>query len=236
MFTIRIADLNICIDQKYRHIMRQCCNFATQAPPDFTVSASPEELAHERQFGNFSDGYLESICVYRAIARKLPLYDAAVFHAAVVEVDGRAFAFTAPSGTGKTTHIRLWQEQFGDRLRIINGDKPIVRLIDDTLYAYGTPWQGKESYGCNARARLDGICLIERGTENRIAPLPAPQFLQTLMHQVYVPKDGATIDAALALLEQIVRRVPAYVLHCTPTPDAAALSSATLLTATQRQA
>lgn len=234
MFTIRLADLNIRIDQKYRGVCHLCCRYFTKAEPDFTVAASEEELEQERQFGDYPIGYLESICIYRAIARKLPLYDAAVFHAAVVEIDGRAFAFTAPSGTGKTTHIRLWQEKFGERMRILNGDKPILRLVDGKIYAYGTPWQGKENYGCNARAPLDGICLVSRSEENRIEPMPPSQLLPVLMHQIYLPREGATIDQSLNLLEKIIQCVPAYRLYCNMDPQAAEVSSEALLKTAQR--
>ena len=234
MFTIKIAGLNVQIDNNLRCVEYQCRDYLSDEAPAFTVAAAPEELEQERRFGEHSDGYLESICVYRAIARRLPLYDAAVFHAAVVELDGRAFAFTAPSGTGKTTHIRLWQERFGDRLRILNGDKPILRLMDGTIYACGTPWRGKENYGCNGIARLDGICRIERGEQNRIQPIAPQLLLETLLHQVYVPKDGATITQSLSLVEQIVLRVPAYVLQCNMEPEAAELSSRTLLSSRQK--
>lgn len=234
MITIKIADLNVQIDNRFHYIERQCRAYQSDEAPDFTVAAAPDELEQERQFGSFNDGYLESICVYRAIARRLPEYDAAVFHAAVVELDGRAFAFTAPSGTGKTTHIRLWQERFGEQMRILNGDKPILRLLDGVIYAYGTPWRGKENYGCNGRARLDGICRLERGEQNRIVPLAPSALPETLLHQMYLPKDSRAVDRTLSLIEQIALRVPAFSLQCNMKPEAAELSSRTLLSERQK--
>ena len=98
----------------------------------------------------------------------MPDFDAFLLHAAVIEVDGLAYAFAAPSGTGKTTHIALWKKFFGDRANIINGDKPIIRFENGTPYIYGTPWCGKEGYNINTKAPLAALCFIERSPENTI--------------------------------------------------------------------
>ena len=75
---------------------------------------------------------------------KMPLYGAFLMHAAVVEVDGIAYVFTAPSGTGKSTHVQLWLDHFGPRARVLNGDKPLFRFEGNTLYACGTPGRARK--------------------------------------------------------------------------------------------
>ena len=116
-------------------------------------------------------GIHATTCAYRKLAEWLPLHNAFVFHSAVFDVDGTGIALAAHSGTGKTTHMLLWQKLIGDRLKIVNGDKPIVRFFDDepeTPYAYGTPWNGKEHLGCNMRTPLKNICFIERAEKWKI--------------------------------------------------------------------
>ena len=149
MFCIKIADIPVGIDNRYPYVWNMCREFEVKnVNPAFTVSVSEEEISEE-QAGelSYSRGYCESLCLYRKICCRLARYDAFLMHSAVIAVDGRAYVFTAPSGTGKTTHIRLWLELFGNRAQVINGDKPVFRFMDDVLYACGTPWRGKEWLG-----------------------------------------------------------------------------------------
>ena len=117
MITIKIADLVVGIDNKHRHIEWLARDYVVSDEPLFVVSATEEDIQREREISEaeFSEGYLESVVVYRKIAERLPYYDAVVFHGAVLAVDEKAYAFTARSGVGKTTHTRLWLERFGSR-------------------------------------------------------------------------------------------------------------------------
>ena len=83
-------------------------------------------------------------------------------------MDGAAYLFTAPSGTGKSTHTRLWREVFGDRVWMINDDKPMLRISENLVTAYGTPWNGKHHISRNASAPLKAIVQLNRGKENII--------------------------------------------------------------------
>ena len=169
MAVYRIADLNIKINHTHEYLTRLCKDYIHEdqnASIDFEVSPSADDYDRDKEnLEGFSDGYLESISVYRQIAKKLLEYDGIILHAAVISLDGRAYAFSAPSGTGKSTHIKLWKKAFGDRVKIVNGDKPLIRYIDGTLYAYGTPWCGKERYNANTKAPLDSVCFISRAKE-----------------------------------------------------------------------
>ena len=151
MFCIKLAGIPIGIDNRYAYVRRLCAGYETSGRPAFTVRASEREIRAEQggQAGP-SRGYCESLCLYRQICRRLPFYDAFLMHASVVAVDGAAYAFAAPSGTGKTTHTRLWLQQFGSRAQVVNGDKPVFRFMDGALYACGTPWRGKEGLGRSA--------------------------------------------------------------------------------------
>ena len=191
MFCIEIAGLLIGIHHRFAFLPAQCGAYLTCQPPRFTVCASDEalfrEAAADRRYPPLSPpnrfaperpwGYYESLCVCRAICRRLPFYDAFLIHAAALEVDGAAYLFAAPSGTGKTTHARLWQQQLGPKAHFINGDKPVLRVLDGTFFACGTPWNGKEGLGANLVCPVGGICFLERGTENRIRRLAPAELL-----------------------------------------------------------
>ncbi|MBQ3483701.1 MAG: hypothetical protein IJA78_05950 [Clostridia bacterium] len=221
---IRIAELNIEIQNRYPYTARQCVGYEAEFDrADITVCVPIEDVKREfeRSVEGCSPGYAEFICIYRAIARELPRFGAFVFHASVVECDGRAYAFTATSGTGKSTHTALWLQEFGARARIINGDKPIFRFFGDTLYACGTPWCGKERQGCNAVSPLAALCFLERDTVNRIAPIDDAEAVKHLFHQIFIPESIEAAGLLFDLLDRTVRNIPTYLLGCNISPEAA---------------
>ena len=176
-----------------------------------------ESVAHE-----VTPAYAEAICVYRKICRQLPeRFQAFLMHCAVIEYEGEGYAFAAHSGTGKSTHIALWQKRFGDRVRVINGDKPIMRFIDDRLYAFGTPWCGKEGLHTNASVPLKAICFLERASVNSIRPIDAKEAIGKIFHQILTPEDLPTVNALFPLLDRMLWEVPCYLLGCNISEEAA---------------
>ena len=115
-----------------------------------------------------ADAYIETLAVYRKIAEQMPTYDTVLFHSSAVAVDGAAYLFAAKSGTGKSTHARLWRELLGDRAIMINDDKPLLRITDAGATVFGTPWNGKHRLGTNGSAPVRAICVLERGVQNNI--------------------------------------------------------------------
>ena len=145
-------------------------------------------------------------------------------HGAVIGFEGKAYAFLAKSGTGKSTHIRLWRAHLKDGVIPVNGDKPILRFHGDVLTAYGTPWAGKEGWQRNVGLPLAGICLLSRGERNRIERLPATDALSALMRQIYLPSDPMGAVATMALIDRLTKTVPIYALQCDMSEEAAKTS------------
>lgn len=223
---LRIAELNIEIFNRHPYLSRLCRDYAADFDKaDITVSVTDAEIERELAIAPPAHGITaavaESTCAYRQIALQLPRFDAFVLHASVLECDGAGYAFAAASGVGKSTHTALWQRQFGSRVRVINGDKPILRFLDGKLTAFGTPWQGKENWGTNASVPLHAICFLERGTENSIAPLDNGETVQRLVSQILMPIEPEEALRFLALLDRTVRETPAYLLYCNMNPSAA---------------
>ena len=226
MLYIRIADLNICIDNKYEYLERLCQEYVIETPikTDMTVSVSDEQIKAEMEIAEteVSEGYAEGVCAYREICKRLPIeYGAYLFHSAVIEYGGQGFAFAAKSGTGKSTHIMLWRKAFGSDVHVVNGDKPIMRFVDDKLYAYGTPWCGKEGWQSNTSVPLRGICFIERAPQNSIRKIEADEAVMRIFHQILTPSDIETVDALFPLLDRTLREIPCYVLGCNISEEAA---------------
>ena len=227
MIKIQLANLCVALENKYDFIEKLARDYITDGEPEFTVFATDEEIAEEgkNEEGSFSLGYLESIVLYRKIAEKLPEYDAFVFHGAVIEFEGRAYLFTAKSGVGKTTHIRLWQKKFGNAVSILNGDKPVLRIIDGKAYASGTPWRGKEGYGKPGLLELYGIAFLERALENEAYPVMPDAVIMKFATQAYIPKTEAAVKT-LSLFNKILSTVPLITLKCNMNLDAADVAKA----------
>ncbi|MBQ8427284.1 MAG: hypothetical protein IJX16_05955 [Clostridia bacterium] len=143
-------------------------------------------------------------------------------------VDGNAYLFTAPSGTGKSTHTRLWRELLGDKAVMINDDKPIIRYVDGEFYVYGTPWNGKHRLDTNTRAKVKAICQIYQAKENEIKKISPPEMLLTVLNQTIRPNDAETYDKLLDLIDKLLRKVELYKLGCNISIDAAKLAYETM--------
>ncbi len=209
--------------------------YETEAPPAFTVRITQQDIGIEQRKsmaecayeGVAYPGYfpveLENTAVYRKIAEKLPEYDALVFHGSAVAVGGKAYLFTAKSGTGKTTHTNLWLKNIAGSF-VVNGDKPILRIIDGKPFVCGTPWMGKEGYGCSEIVPLSAICFLHRGAENHIEKTEFAKIYPRLIGQAYRPENGALVAKTVKLLERIGQSVPLYELSCNMEDEAAIIS------------
>ena len=164
---IHIADMTIKIVHTYPYLVRLCKDYIVNETEDFAFSIEIDEsdiLAEQSEIdAKFSPGYLESLAVYRKIATKILDFGGCLVHGVLMEMDGRGILLCAPSGVGKTTHAKLWQECFGsERCHIVNGDKPLVFLRDGKLYGYGTPWCGKECLSENRSVALSYLLYFSR--------------------------------------------------------------------------
>lgn len=224
MAVYRIAELNIKINPKSNYLEKLLSDYLIKSDIyDFEVNINKSEIRHEAKIAQAqkqSDEYIsEAICesaaVFRKICKEILLnYDGFMLHSAAIKYNGKAYLFTAPSGTGKTTHIKLWKKHLKDKVEIINGDKPLLRYVNGEINVYGTPWQGKENYGNNIKAPLGGIFLLERGIENSVEETSAKNIIPFLLTQTLRYQSQKQIEKLFNIIEKIVITVPAYTLKC----------------------
>lgn len=227
MFILRIAQLNIKINNHYKYLEKICKDYIVEDTNyDFEIDISNEDIKYEQSISKdvFPAYYLETIACYRLISKKIINYDGFLLHGSVLKVDNDAYCFSAPSGTGKTTHTKLWQEYLQDKMTFINGDKPIIRIIDNIPYAFGTPWNGKEGYGTNDYAPLKALCFIERGIDNEINDLPKEKVISKLANQIIIPNEIDALDKTINLINKMLDYTKTYVLKCNMDISSAILS------------
>lgn len=232
-FAVRLAGLDVAVAALHEETRAFCREYLTSTTDaNHAVRLSQEHVDHERAVSacddraagravrTFPDSYLETLALLRMVAEWLPLHDRLLFHGAVVEFAGHAYLFTAPSGTGKSTHARLWRAHLGNAVRIINGDKPFIAVpAGGVPVAYGTPWAGKEGWQCNTSAPLAAICFLERGSNaiQEVAPL---EVLESALQQVYRPACASAAGRTLELLDRLLASVPLYRLACDVSEEA----------------
>ena len=126
-------------------------------------------------------------------------FDGLLFHSAALIYEGKAYLFVAPPGTGKTTHILLWKACLGDSVKILNGDKPFLRLRGQDVMVYGGPWRGKEGLGINGACSLGGIYLLCRGEENNVRAASMTEKLSGLLRATIFSGNAGHRSRVLAL-------------------------------------
>ena len=151
----------------------------------------------------YADSYLETLALLRKVTEALLDKDTILFHGSVIAVDGVAYLFTAKSGTGKSTHPRLWREMLGERAVMVNDDKPFLQITPEGVIAWGSPWMGKHRLGCNMQAPLKAICILERGAENRIRRIEPKDAVHMLLQQSSRPRNTAKLPQYLDLIDRL---------------------------------
>ena len=194
----------------------------TQSDIDFEREKSAREDVREGiHIRQFSDAYLETLAVYRKIADHLLSCDTLLFHGSVIAVDGEGYLFTAKSGTGKSTHTRLWREYFGERAVMVNDDKPLLHITDSGVTVYGTPWDGKHRLSTNTAVPLNGIFLLERDTTNHIEPAAPHVVYPLIVQQTNRSFTADGMKQTLSLIDHMLSVVPVYRLGCNMDIEAA---------------
>jgi len=235
-FTVRLAEQTVAISTIHSYTQTLCRSYLTDEPPAYIIRTTQEDIAAERDKSAreheleeraprfLPDGYLESLAVYRKIAQILLDDGVLLFHGSVVAVDGAGVLFTAKSGTGKSTHTRLWREVFGSRAVMVNDDKPLLRITDGHVTAYGTPWDGKHRLSSNIAVPLKSVCILERGRENRIVPITKREAYPMLMQQSYRPGDSAGMLKVMELADKLGSTISLYRLWCNMEREAAEIA------------
>lgn len=146
-------------------------------------------------------------------------------HSSAVEMENKAYLFSGPCGTGKSTHTRLWQSTFGDAAQVFNDDKPAIRKIDGTWYAYGTPWCGKDGINQNKKIPLAGICFLKQAPENKIRRLSSKESIPLFCSQTLFgfPREDI-LDTFLGNLDDLLKAIPVFEFENRPEEAAARMS------------
>ena len=228
----RIAGLFISLRNVYDGMLRIGVDFLADDPgrePDIEIVMTQRDIDAERLRSpdggaGFSDRYIETLAVCRRLSEIMPSFGRFLMHGSAVAVDGKGYLFTAPSGTGKSTHVRFWREMLGDRAVMVNDDKPFIGIGGGGATVYGSPWRGKHRLGGSISVPLKAVCVLGRAAENSIEEITAAEALPTLVRQIYRPDSPAMLAATLGLIDRMTESVRFYRLGCNLDPESARVS------------
>lgn len=166
----------------------------------------------------------EKTAIHRAVTNILLKKNVFLFHGSAFIKDGYAFIFAGKSGAGKSTHARLWRVLFEDEITIINDDKPYLRLENNQIVVYGSPWNGKHHLGTNSCAPLKAIGIIHQSNENACVPLSKKDAYLPLFCQIYRPEDPVDLMNTMDFIQRIIDSVNIYDIYCMKDIEAARVS------------
>lgn len=156
-----------------------------------------------------------------AYAFSATYYDTLLIHASVIRHENRAYAFTAKSGTGKSTQVANWMRNI-EGCDIVNDDNPIIRIIDGKPVLFGSPWSGKTPCYRDIQVELGGIVLIERDKRNHVTPLMPLNAFTTLLAACSAMKwDEDLYQRVCGTVSKFVESTKVVTLHCLPDADSA---------------
>lgn len=229
-FTIRIAELNIGISSLFSSTREYFKDYLTENPADFAITVTPEMLPFEQaeldreadELGLrrrvFTEPFLERTAIMRKTAAIAVQNGTALLHGSTVVLDGKAYLFTAKTGVGKSTHTKLWQKAFPSAY-ILNDDRAFIRL-GNPVTACGSPWSGKHGIHRNEKAPLAGICILERGNEDKIRKITTEEAFPEVISQMFLPVP-ALAPMLTDLTTRLLGSVPLWRMQCTKEGTAA---------------
>lgn len=152
-----------------------------------------------------------------------------LMHASVIMNKNKGYLFLGKSGTGKSTHSRLWMQHVPGS-DLLNDDNPAVRVVRDKVYVYGTPWSGKTPCYRNLYTEVGAFLRLKQAPENVISrEMPVRAFASVLSSCSTMLWDKESYNSICGIVEDIIKKVPAYFMACRPDKEAAELSFSTIV-------
>lgn len=156
-------------------------------------------------------------------AKRLSMFGGITFHSSSIALDNNiGICFSAPSGTGKSTHANLWEKHFGKRVKIINDDKPAVIFKNNIPYICGTPWSGKNEKNHNIEVPLKAIVFISQDENNKISRMSKTEAVIRLIEEtINITTEREVADKLLEGVNKLSYSVPVFMLKCNTEKEAA---------------
>jgi hypothetical protein len=232
MAIYNFAGLDVSFCAKFEHTALRSEKYEINSckKADIAIGVSEAEIsALLKRAPNLTPGEAEYLLLGSEFYTALIDYDGFFLHSSAVMVDGEAYLFSAPCGTGKSTHTQLWLKYFGEqRAKILNDDKPAIRVISGRIMACGTPFSGKTDLNLNEIVPIKGICFLEQSPDNYIIQMSPSKSIVALLNQTIRPRSIEKMDKLLLIIEKVINSIQIYKMGCNISMEAVELSYNTM--------
>lgn len=225
----KIAGLNILIEYFYNETSILLNKFKVEdfSNIDFEIIITKLDIEKQMELTKINEpSFVENQCILDKLSSiLLSKYQGFIFHGSSICYDNNGYVFTAPSGTGKSTHVNNLVKVLKDKIKYVNDDKPIIKIEKNALYLYGSPWEGKHFLGNNIKAKLKAFIFIIRDKCNSIKEVDFFEFLPKILSQSQKPKNSTEGQKLLDIISAINNLgVKFYVLKCNKDVSSAKLT------------
>lgn len=218
MSKYKIADFIVEFSPKYNKLKSLASAFEYKGAReiDFSLNVTDERLKslHAKMTDGTTIEQAEEFAYANLFNKSIIEHNAMLVHSSALVYKGNAYLFSGNSGVGKSTHAKLWQEAFGNKVSIINDDKPVVRIKSDRCVVFGTPFDGGSGIANNASAPLKAIIFIERGEENTIRKANYAEIISNLYQSTVHHLDKQPASAMLNNFDKLIPMCDFYILRC----------------------
>lgn len=228
LFQIKLAGKIVEIQSVYELIYIFCSRYVIADEqlfvPDIIVKIEQADIDREmsrlvllKQKGYFDNsiydpGRVEITVAHKKIVEAMLQFDTILMHGSVIAVQGNGYMISAPKGVGKSTRTDMWIKNIPDSI-VVNGDKPLIKVTPESVYACGSPWAGKEGWETNISVPLRAILVLERTNENEkgsIEELSIKDAFSALVSQTYQLSEPESIMKTLRLLKSFQGKLKVY--------------------------
>ena len=226
-FKIKIANTIIEVNAFNEFTKRYCAGFLTDEEPNYSITLTEEDLKNEASNSNNGGVYVneEISALYRKIADLFVEDNIVVFHGSSFSVDNNGFIIAARSGVGKSTHAKLLEEYIGDSFKYINDDKPLLKVTDEEVTIYSSPWNGKERRGNNISAPLKAVIFLNRSDTNSFKRIDNKEEIYIrLLSQIYLPKEKSKRERALNIADKLLKKINFYEINVNKDTESAKMT------------
>lgn len=225
MAKYKIASINVIMDVCYEPLKTQAEPYLYDSD-EYYIDLRElynERIKHSKILNHLSTGEIEYMLYGSLFYEELVKHHGFLLHSSCVVRDGLAYLFSAPSGTGKSTHTNLWVKNFPDAF-ILNDDKPAILINHHSVIASGTPFSGKTSLNHNSTFPIKGICFLKRAKDNKIKKITKKEALYLILNSTIRPNDASNMDLLFSSVDEVLNKVDCYELECNMNDDACIVS------------
>lgn len=195
---------------------------------DIVITLSQSELSNIKE-SKHKDS-VEFYYILDHLCNTFLKFNRVFYHGVALRLFDKTYLITASSGVGKTTQYKNLKIIDPDHVTIINGDKPILQFVDNSILLYSSPWMGKEKLGINTLSKLDGIIVLSQNNKNLIRQLKHEEAIVPLMmHFLYHPDNLDDIKRVCEMTESLIGQIPIWFFENTGTIESSKLLYNTLI-------